>query len=470
MKKTVFYSWQSDLPNGTNRTLIENALKEAAKEIGDDSDTDIEPVIDRDTQGVAGAPNIATAIFEKIDSADLFVADVSIIGSAKKRAVPNPNVLIELGYALKALRHERIILVFNNAFGKVERLPFDLRMHRTLTYSCTESVTDRSEIKKDLIKDFKSALLVGFSHVASKKTATPIIDIIKNNTPSKKIELRTHLTSVLNDLEKFQSPMKRDGGTVEELLASIPKTENISMEFSKLIETIVLMNDMDSAKEVFQWFGKILTKYDPILEAGGQTWNCDGDYYKFMGHELFVNFVTLFLREEKWSELKELLKIPLQVGPTQHHINGRKESWTKLSEHSPWILDEGKTRGRVSPHGDLLKNRHENGELASVIPFKEFTETDFFLHLYGEGQTQDRYYGPWYPRSDIWLHDTPKFVSEMVDYPTAIKICSVLQISDVDELKRRLTHLTIHWDWHSPISDTDIAKIGTIGGAQIIHA
>jgi hypothetical protein len=93
MKKIIFYSWQSDLPNGTNRTLIENTLKDTAKEIGEEN-ADIEPVIDRDTQGVAGAPNIATAIFQKIDSADIFVADVSIIGSAKKRSVPNPNVHI----------------------------------------------------------------------------------------------------------------------------------------------------------------------------------------------------------------------------------------------------------------------------------------------------------------------------------------------------------------------------------------
>lgn len=153
MKRTVFYSWQSDLPNGTNRTLIENVLNDAAKEIG--NETDIEPVIDRDTQGISGAPNIATAIFDKIKSADIFVADVSIIGSVKRRAIPNPNVLIELGYALKALGHERIVLVFNTAFGKVEKLPFDLRMHRTLTYNCAESVTDRSEIKKKSHQRFK---------------------------------------------------------------------------------------------------------------------------------------------------------------------------------------------------------------------------------------------------------------------------------------------------------------------------
>jgi len=468
MKKNVFYSWQSDLPNGTNRTLIEDALNNAAKEIKSE-ETNIEPVIDRDTQGVSGAPNIATAIFQKIDSADMFVADVSIIGNTKRRSVPNPNVLIELGYALKALGHERIILVFNTAFSKIEKLPFDLRMHRTITYDCPKSVTDRSESKKHLTKAFKSALLTGFDHTSSKKSPIHIIDVVKSNAPSKKIDLREHLTNVLKDLEKLQPPMKQEGGTVEDLLAAIPKTENISVEFSKLAETIVLMNDLESAKEMFKWFGKVLTKYDPLIDKDGKIWNCNGDFYKVIGHELFVNFVTPFLREEKWNDLKEILKETLQIGPTEHFRHGRKLSWTELSSPSPLIHDEGRTRHRISPHGDILKARHEKESLTSVVPFEEFAETDFFLHLFGEGETQDRFSWNWYPRSDIWLQHTPQFISDAIDYPTASKICSTLQISDVEELKNRLTHLTIRWERSSPVSDIDIANIGSTGGAEFVH-
>ncbi len=468
MKKIAFYSWQSDLPNGTNRTLIENALKDAAKEIGEEN-TDIEPVIDRDTQGVSGAPNIATAIFQKIDSADIFVADVSIIGSAKRRAVPNPNVLIELGYALKSLGHERIVLVFNTAFGKLEKLPFDLRMHRTLIYNCAESITDRSEIKKNLTKDFKLALLSGFSHITPKKVTTPIIDIIKNRTASKKIDLRIYLDELSNELRRLQPPMKRSGGTVQDLISALPKTEKISAEFAKLSQTIVLMNDKESSREVFQWFGKLLTNYDPTLNGDGKIWNCDGDFFKFIGHDLFVNFINPFLREEKWDEIKELLKGVLPVGPTAHNQNDRKEPWTELSEHSPLLIDEGKVNRRTSFHADLLKARHEKGELASVVPFKEFSETDFFLHLFGKGNTQDnKYYGKWYPRSDIWLQHTPRFIFEAVDYPTAMKICNALQISDVEELKKRLAYSQIKWDWHSPVNAADINKIGNQGGAKII--
>jgi len=466
MKRTVFYSWQSDLPNGTNRTLIENALNEVAKEIIDDVDTDIKPVIDRDTQGVAGAPNIATAIFNKIDSADIFVADVSIIGSIKKRFVPNPNVLIELGYALKRLGHERIILVFNTAFGEVEKLPFDLRMHRVLTYNCAVVVTDRTLIRKNLIKDLRLALEVGFLQLDKETASTSIIDKIKNNVPSKKIDIREYLATILDSLKRIEPKMMRDGGNVEDLLIAIPKIKSLLFNFSKLSETIVLMDDNDSANEIFQWFGKILEKYDPISD-NIRGYNCDGDFYKFVGHDFFVSFITPFLREEKWETIKNILSKTLIVGPTNYYRNGSKKSWKVLAQFSPMLADESKKRNRMSLHSDLLKEIHEKSDVAHVISLKEFTETDLFLHLHGDIKTQDRYHSDWYPRSAVWLKHLPNFISDSINYQTAKKICNVLQIGDVDEFKKRLGILDIVSD-NSFIENDDIEKIGSKEGGFII--
>ena len=117
--KKVFYSWQSDLPNSTNRGFIEKALNNAAKAIRNDDSIKVELAIDRDTQDVPGSPDIPSAIVEKIEKSQIFVCDVSIINKRSKfRNTPNPNVLFELGYAIKTLGLERIVMVMNTAFGK----------------------------------------------------------------------------------------------------------------------------------------------------------------------------------------------------------------------------------------------------------------------------------------------------------------------------------------------------------------
>lgn len=171
MAFTVFYSWQDDLPNNTNRGFIQGALERAAKDLGKDASIGIEPVIERDTKGIPGAPNIADAIFKKIDACDLFICDVSIINphSRKFRKTPNPNVLVELGYALKKLGWERLVLVQNTHFGKIETLPFDLKQRRVLPYKASPGA-DNSEERRRLTEALRSAIAGALSTLSSAPT------------------------------------------------------------------------------------------------------------------------------------------------------------------------------------------------------------------------------------------------------------------------------------------------------------
>src|SRR6266851_4010698 len=158
MKATIFYSWQSDIKAAANRTLIQDALEAAAEELRADGSISVEPVVDRDTQAVPGAPDIRGTILEKIDASAAVVADVTIVGRGNARPTPNPNVLIELGYALKSLGPRRVILVQNVAFGAPEDLPFDLRQKRVLTYSSAEDAPSRVSERRNLQAALREAL------------------------------------------------------------------------------------------------------------------------------------------------------------------------------------------------------------------------------------------------------------------------------------------------------------------------
>jgi hypothetical protein len=153
---TVFYSWQSDTPSKANRNFIEKALREALKRLH--SDATVEPALreaslelDKDTQGVAGSPPITETILAKIAGCTVFVADLTFVGqsleamtraSGKPRLFPNPNVLIEYGYALKCHTHGALVGILNSAYGQPDaaNLPFNLRhLRRPITYHLAES-------------------------------------------------------------------------------------------------------------------------------------------------------------------------------------------------------------------------------------------------------------------------------------------------------------------------------------------
>ncbi len=160
MIRTVFYSWQSDSESSVNRSLIEKALKKAVRAIAKDENLSVVPAVDRDTAGLPGTPAIADSIFAKIQRADAFVADITIVNpSTKDRKTPNPNVLLELGFAASTLGWDRILLVQNTVNGNPETLPFDLRSRRVITYKAHHGEPDRTEVRALLQRRFESALL-----------------------------------------------------------------------------------------------------------------------------------------------------------------------------------------------------------------------------------------------------------------------------------------------------------------------
>jgi hypothetical protein len=169
MPSTIFYSWQSDLPNKTNRGFIEDALGKAIAQLNKnvevyDAERGDGVKLDKDTKDLPGSPAIVQAIFEKISAAKVFVSDVTFVGKTENgRPIPNPNVLIEYGWALRELGHSRIISVMNTAHGEptADTLPFDMRHLRwPIQYCLPASATDeeRIKVKLDLTKRFTEQL------------------------------------------------------------------------------------------------------------------------------------------------------------------------------------------------------------------------------------------------------------------------------------------------------------------------
>lgn len=165
---TIFYSWQLDRPPATGRNFVERALTRAVGELK----KELELVsasresldVDHDTKGVPGSPPILETIFEKIDACRAFVADLTFVGErVNKQRTPNPNVLIEYGWALRSRGRSVIIGVMNAEYGHPSEhpLPFDLRHQRNpITYSLAEEADEdeRKAAKTQLVAQLKSAI------------------------------------------------------------------------------------------------------------------------------------------------------------------------------------------------------------------------------------------------------------------------------------------------------------------------
>lgn len=151
MARTVFWSWQSDRSERETRHLIREAIVIALDRLTGETEIEERLEIDHDTRGLPGSPEIVSAILAKIDAAAVFVADITPIAiSDQGKHVANPNVLIELGYAKKALGPERVITIWNTAFtgSRMDDLPFDLRGRRGPISFALPAGASREELAK----------------------------------------------------------------------------------------------------------------------------------------------------------------------------------------------------------------------------------------------------------------------------------------------------------------------------------
>ncbi len=141
----IFWAWQFDLPGKIARHFIRNALETAIAQVNQTDEID-EPdeafqdgrlQLDYGRKNLKGSPDLAIEILKKIDAATVFVGDVTPVGRGaphktdegvefEGKLLMNPNVAIELGYALKALGTDHVLMIMNSHYGKRADMPFDL--------------------------------------------------------------------------------------------------------------------------------------------------------------------------------------------------------------------------------------------------------------------------------------------------------------------------------------------------------
>jgi hypothetical protein len=136
MGYSIFYSWQSDSPKAVNRLFIREALDAAVAQIGKELEVEDAPRVESDMEGVSGSPEVASVMFARIRRSAVFVCDMTLVGSIPSlsgggpKLVPNPNVLLETGYAAARIGWSRVICVMNEHYGKRHEQPFDVRNRR----------------------------------------------------------------------------------------------------------------------------------------------------------------------------------------------------------------------------------------------------------------------------------------------------------------------------------------------------
>ncbi|MDK2899421.1 MAG: hypothetical protein PWQ10_608 [Patescibacteria group bacterium] len=163
----IFFSWQSDITQ--NRAILQKAIHIALQDYDGHE-------LETATRDMIGSVDIAKTILDKIDNADMLIADVSIINSNtnNERKMPNPNVMYELGYGVKSLGETNIVLVANKDITDDKDLPFDIRNRRMVYVSFTN---------KNAVNQIAAAIKDAINNSSSVMSKAPDLPHVSLNNP-----------------------------------------------------------------------------------------------------------------------------------------------------------------------------------------------------------------------------------------------------------------------------------------------
>jgi len=444
---TIFYSWQSDLPNKLNRGFIGESLGRAVKTLSSDDGLVVEPVVDRDTLSVPGAPDIAVTIFDKIDRAGVFVADVSIVHrAAEGRAFPNPNVLLELGYALKALGDARVILVMNTVFGSPNELPFDLRRKRVMPYELSESSVEKANQRATLAEALERAVRLILPSLALAPAVPDPLEFaqqaIRENRADLEPAILDEMRALASRLESLQPTPQQPGPFDERLVEVLPKTIPIVVDFAGLFDTAARYDSAKAIWAIAKGLQPVIDGYFVSTRGGLSVNDHERGLSEFVGHEMMVMATAILIRHHRWERLGEFLKSQYLVSSHRgrHHV--RFEAFCSTVQALE-IRKQRQRSPRTSLHADILQTRHATPELSTLVSFEEFIQADLVLFMATELPPEkplDETFSPrWIPWSLVLQpsFSSPAILDELQSARVAELFARTIGVDSVNTLRVR---------------------------------
>lgn len=466
MAETVFYAWQSDLPGNETHYILGRALEAACEAVS--TDPGLVPVQpDRDTQDVPGAPDISATIFDKIQRAVAVVADVSIVTPAlladgsrgEGRLTPNPNVLVELGYAKGALDPSAVVLVMNTDFGAVEDLPFDLRPRRVVRFSTKGG--SKKQTEKDLASRLASelrAILAGRA-VADDLDDDALVAAIEAQAPDRRARARRFVDALVRGFDQHaprfsehpfwaQREILSDGDgrfRADEVWKTVVAFSPGLAAVARVAQATALAADETIAGELLRLLERLVERYQPprgVSGSFGGRIEAELDVYRALGYEVALILASTYLQEEAWSLLKALVNVRLR--PDNIDVSSVGLGYAAQETPTLAALQDPRVRNpsRAS-RGWLTQEMHDGDDLRGLVSRAQAVEADVLLTLHTLEVPDAEWESQWYPYAIERLQrDDLRFLRRATDKAYAARLANALGIETVEALRQRLSALS----------------------------
>jgi len=432
----IFYSWQSD--NGDTRNYVENGILGAIKVFSTNPELkeSPRPRMDKDTQGEVGAVDIARVIHDKIDKADVFVADVSLIGVVDGDKVVNQNVMYELGYAMGKHGENKVIMVANTDLGTLKELPFDINGKKVIPFSIKDD-PKRIKFKRNIGSALQSHLeQLGKSRQELEEVSikAQLLEALDAGKPVRSKAEKYFESAYSGIAEKYPGRLNDPGKADIYAKKSFEAYELTKPIVAELYEVLVEAGEY-SKEEVFTIaFRKleILTRfYDPLPEDKGQLYSVSSEFFELVANEITQMLYGIMSLNKMWSVMGKLSKIQ-HDRPTRNSAPAIEQIYHLPSAINGYYNKLTGMNWSIPTTHILLTRWGDNVNLLKMI-----VEGGCLLFLV---RTDQYGYALGLLLMDNWQKYKPSFVDEF-DNPSVIsKLVTASDVNDFESLRKQIQY------------------------------
>jgi hypothetical protein len=262
-------------------------------------------------------------------------------------------------------------------------------------------------------------------------------DALRSGRSNVGAAVRSFMAQLTDELKKI-SPDLSAARSDEALLDALDRSKPLCCEFANVANAIAEHNNSESAITVYKAFSGILEEYNVPPGASGSYFHHQFDFFKFIGHELLVNFISYLMREERWESITEILS----EGVFVRNAGGHKADTVTFEYFSELLYSLEQRNALLSPrrlclHSDILKDRHTEGDLAKLAPHEPFMEADYLLSMRAIADAKGRRELYWRPWSVVHMSGTgPRFLIEAKRKSFVKRLAPAVGVRGIEELRQ----------------------------------
>ena len=261
----------------------------------------------------------------------------------------------------------------------------------------------------------------------------------KNSTLFIKDYLATFVESLLMfKLDINEHSITRDN-FIDKVEISIEQLQPLKIDFIEFLNLVFKYSNEDHEELLLDFFENMLQFYEDNeirLESGNSLNDVINDNFRFFNYDLFVNFVWVLLKLEKFKTLNYIFKSSLIV---VRKYNNKSEILNfEVFRKYNYTLNEYKNQSinpkRISVVADFIK------KYSTVVKFDDIKSADilcYYMSLIYSSNSQFREH--WYPETSCYNSWNLELFPKIISKRYFEKIKSLFDVNNLDEYKAKIS-------------------------------